>query len=561
MLGAAQVWTFRFIIVNDVISYLDMGDNFFHGHPAAIINGLWSPLYAFLLGALLTVFHPSAYWEYPVVHLFLFFIFLLTLICFEFFIRQLATLREDRASERPVDDWPLLVIAYVIFLWSSLSVIGVYETNPDMLIAALFYLSCGLVIRIYRKKASWITFGALGLALGLGYLTKAIMLPISLILMATAWLVTNKGSRKKGLIPALAFVLTVMPYIIGLSIQKGHISTGESGKYNYAVNVDGVPLHHWQGEGGAGAPLHPTREIFTVPSTFEFKGPIPGTYPVWFDPSYWYAGVRPPFDLKHQVAALGKNLFGEFCAAFYGLNGVLFVTLFLLLYEGERALIFERIARRWFLILPAVLCVVLYTVVHFEPRYIGPFFVVLGVSLFSCALWNSRVADRRLFSGVAIIQVLVFIWTLGIPTLSSIRNTRVPERGSFQETAENALRMGLSPGDRIASLDYSNLGAAMWAHLARVQIISEVYYWRGGPEGSAKSFWDTDQLTQDEVLKRMSEIGAKAVVSSDAPTGPEARRWLRIGNTAYYLLWLDQPAAVAQQNRSGQVAGGGDSRP
>jgi hypothetical protein len=68
--------------------------------------------------------------------------------------------------------------------------------------------------------------------------------------------------------------------------------------------------------------------------------------------------------------------------------------------------------------------------------------------------------------------------------------------------------------------------------------------------GSAKSFWDTDQLTQDEVLHRMSEIGAKAVVSSDAPTGPGASRWLRIGNTAYYLLWLDRPAVAAQEHRS-----------
>jgi hypothetical protein len=126
----------------------------------------------------------------------------------------------------------------------------------------------------------------------------------------------------------------------------------------------------------------------------------------------------------------------------------------------------------------------------------------------------------------------------------------VPERGALQETAENVRRMGLSPGDQIASLDFSNLGAAMWAHLARVQIIAEVYYWPGGPEGSAKSFWDTDQLTQDEVLHRMSEIGAKAVVSSDAPTGPGASRWLRIGNTAYYLLWLDRPAVAAQEHRS-----------
>jgi hypothetical protein len=549
-LGAAQAWRSRFIIVNDVISYLDMGYNFFHGQWAAIINGLWSPFYAFLLGAILTTFRPSAYWEFPVVHLIVFFIFLLTLVCFEFFLHQFATLREDHASERRVADWPWLVIAYVIFLWSSLSLIGVDETNPDMLIAALFYLSCGLIIRIYQKRASWITFVGLGLALGVAYLTKAVMLPISLILMASAWLVTNKGSRKKNLITALVFVLTVTPYVVGLSLQKGHLSVGESGKYNYAVHVNGVPRLHWQGDGVAGAPLHPTREIFTVPTTFEFKGPIPGTYPAWFDPSYWYAGVRTPFDLKHQVRAAVKNLFGELHLVLDGLNGVLFVTLFLLLYVGEKGPILGKMARWSFLTVPAILPLGLYTLVHYEPRYVCAFYVVLGVLLFSSVLWSSRVADQRLFCGVAIIQVIVLIWSSGIPTFRSLRSTMVPERGALQETAENVRRMGLSPGDQIATLDFSNLGAAMWAHLARVQIIAEVYYWPGGPEGSAKSFWDTDQLTQDEVLHRMSEIGAKAVVSSDAPTGPGASRWLRIGNTAYYLLWLDRPAVAAQEHRS-----------
>ncbi len=44
VLGAAQAWISRFDLVNDTVSYLDMGDYFFHGHPAAIINGIWSPL-------------------------------------------------------------------------------------------------------------------------------------------------------------------------------------------------------------------------------------------------------------------------------------------------------------------------------------------------------------------------------------------------------------------------------------------------------------------------------------------------------------------------------------
>jgi len=116
-LGLAQAWISRCVIVNDTISYLDMGDYFFHGHPAAIINGIWSPLYAFLLGATLAIFKPSLYVEYPLIHLLLFFIFLFTLACFDFFLRQLARLGGGTSSENsvPQADWPWIAIAYIFF--------------------------------------------------------------------------------------------------------------------------------------------------------------------------------------------------------------------------------------------------------------------------------------------------------------------------------------------------------------------------------------------------------------------------------------------------------------
>jgi hypothetical protein len=545
-LGAAQAWTSRFIIVNDVISYLDMGSNFFQGHKGAIINGVWSPFYAFLLGAILTAFRPSLYWEYPLVHLLVFFIFLLTLACFEFFLHQFALLREDCISDSGIVDWSYLVVAYVTFLWASLSLIGVYETNPDMLIAALFYLSCGLLIRIHKRKASWKTFVGLGFILGVGYLTKAAMLPISLILLATAWLIADRRARKRALISVSVFILTVAPYVAALSFQKGHLSLGESGKYNYAVHVDGVPLHHWQGGGGGGIAAHPTREIVTVPATFEFKQPILGTYPAWFDPSYWYTGVRAHFSVKKQVIAAAKNIFHQFATIFYALDGALFVSLFIVLYQGNKGQILKNITRCWFLIVPSILCVGLYTLVHHEARYIAPFFAVLCISFFSCALWADGSSNPRLFSGAAVIQVVALLWTLAVPTLVSLPHPWAPEKGLYQDVAQGAQQLGLSPGDQIASLDFSNLGMAMWAHLARARIVAEVYYWPGGPEGSTKSFWDVDPETQDKVLQQFSEIGAKAVVSSDLPAGPGADRWLQIGKTGYYLLWLNRVAVAAQ---------------
>src|SRR5208283_2419577 len=246
----------------------DMGDYFFHSHPAAIINGIWSPLYAVLLGATLAIFNPSLYREYPAIHLLLFIIFLFSLVCFNFFLSQLHGFRGGSSSDSsPSFDWPWIVIAYTLFLWSSLVLIGVYETNPDMLVAAFFYLACGLLVKISMGHATWKTFLGLGVALGLSYLTKGVMFPLSLLLLAIAWLAAKHKSRYV-LVPFATFIIIASPYIVVLSLQKGRLTFGESGKYNYAVHINKINFHHWQGDSGtADLPIHPTREIFASPAT------------------------------------------------------------------------------------------------------------------------------------------------------------------------------------------------------------------------------------------------------------------------------------------------------
>jgi len=542
VLGLAQAWKSRLGLVNDTISYLDMGDYFFHGKPAAIINGIWSPLYAFLLGATLAIFKPSPYREYPSIHLLLFCIFLFSMVCFDFFLRQSHLLRGGSPPENRSGslDWPWIVIAYTLFLWSSLVLIGVYETNPDMLVAAFFYLACGFLIRISAGHATWKTFLGLGLVLGLSYLTKGAMFPLSLVVLAIAWLAAKQKSRYI-LVSLAAFIVIASPYIAALSLQKGHVTFGDSGKYNYAVHINRINYHHWQGDSGAvGLPIHPTREIVRSPATFEFKEPVPGTYPAWYDPTYWYEGVRPHLHVRQELKALSNNLFSELTTFLYALSGIFFTTMFLLFCDAKNKLaILENVFRCWFLILPSALGFCLYALVHVEARYLGAFFVVLVFSLFACILWADEFPRRRLLSGVAILQALIFLGTVALPSLFDLRHPSVFPKGSYQAVAEGARKMGLQPGDQIASLNFSNLGTAMWARLDRLQIIAEVYYWPGEPEGSGNCFWNRDQATQERVLQRLAQTGAKAVVSSDVPTGPEAIHWSRIGNTGYYLMWLN----------------------
>ena len=125
------------------------------------------------------------------------------------------------------------------------------------------------------------------------------------------------------------------------------------------------------------------------------------------------------------------------------------------------------------------------------PQYLAAPFVVLLLCLFLSAAFTVPLPISRLLSGVAVLQFVMFFGLVGLPALLHVIDihpwhSREAERASYQQVAEKAAEMGLRPGDQIASLNASNLGNAMWAHLARVQIIAEVYYWPGQPEGASE---------------------------------------------------------------------------
>ena len=545
VLGLSQAWTSRLDAEDNTVSYLDMGGYFFHGHHWSIINRFWSPLYALLLSSPVVMFKPSTYWEYPVVHLVVFIIFLFTMTCFDYFLRQSTWLCSDLDPQKK-DSYELdrvwIAIGYTIFLWSSLELIGVDKITPDMLVAGLFYLSGGLLVTISSGRARWGAFLGLGLTLGLSYLANFILLPISLLILATAWLVAKRKARYV-LISAVTFVAITAPFIAALSAEKGRFTYGEAATWAYAVSVNKIPPYHWQGD--ATMPLaHPTREIFVSPATFEFKEPFRGTYPPEYDIPYWYEGVKPRFHFRQQMLVLEYNLLFECKTVFYALNGVLFTTLFLTFYETGRGWgILKDVSQYWFLIVPSAATAVLYALVYYDPKYLAAIFVVSLLCLFSTAAFDAGLRKSRLLSGVAILLFVMFFSLVGFPLLlhgfaiHPLHSSETP-RASYAQVAEKAIEMGLRPGDQIASLNYSNEGMAMWAHLARLQIIAEVYYRPGQPEAGANNFWNADPLSQENVIQKLSQTGARAVISQDTPSGAGAGRWLEIGKTGYYLYWL-----------------------
>ena len=549
-LGFLQAWASRMDLVSDTVSYLDIGDGLWRGHWSMLVNGIWGPFFAAILGVVVGLFRPSPYWEFPLVHLVMFAIFLFALWGFDFFLRELISLRRQNESDHEfsLPAWVWLTIGYTLFLWSSLQLIQVSETNPDMLVAAFFYLACGLLVRIRRNAAGRLTYLSLGLVLGLGYLTKSIMFPVSLICLAVAFAIGQRDARQRlRFLGAVAVFLAVtMPFVAALSIQKGRFTFGESGRYNYAVHVDHVPRTHWQGETtGSGNPLHGSRQIFDRPATFEFGTPVEGTYPAWTDPSYWYDGVQTHFNL-HRLLVTEARLLHVETLFFFELHGALIATLFVMFYVGTRPKSTQHdFSAYWFLLLPAVITLCLYASIHIEPRYLAPFIVVLLLGLFFSVHLPAAPESRRLSSAVAIFLFLMFVCPVESSSLHvkefvrDLTGRSAPDQSSYQAMTSEMSRMGLRPGDRIASLEYSLWGMSTWARLSRVKIVAEVYYWPSLSESTGNDFWKADSATQARVIQAIEKTGARVIVSQAAPIPTDASGWRRVGNTDYYAYWFN----------------------
>jgi hypothetical protein len=92
LLASAQAWISRYQLSSDSISYLDMSDAVLPGSSwSRLINGVWSPLYPFLLGAFRRIFRISPNNEIAIAHLLNIVFFVFAFLCFEFLLRGVST--------------------------------------------------------------------------------------------------------------------------------------------------------------------------------------------------------------------------------------------------------------------------------------------------------------------------------------------------------------------------------------------------------------------------------------------------------------------------------------
>ena len=552
LLGSLQIWVHRYSLsADDAIAYLDIGDAYLRGEWNVAINGYWSPLYSWLLGLTLAVLKPSAYWEFFVVKLVNFLIYIFALICFEFFLRELIFYYNTKIGEGStkssfrISEWSWVVLGYILFLWSALKWTTLYSDTPDMCTAALLYLTSAIVLHIHTQAASWFIFIMLGATLGFAYLSKAAMFPISLAFLAVSAFSVGKfrHALPRVLVALLVFTIVTAPFMTALSTTKGRLTFGDTGKLNYAWLVTrGVQgWRYWQGEEtGWGTPKHPPRKIFDNPKILEFATPVGGTYPLWHDASYWYEGLKLKFNLIRQIEVIAKNIFFYYE---HFLGSLIFGYLILICVDGKFWSSVKDLTGNWLLLIPAAAGLGAYAIgtnmqeafieSQSSLRYIAPFIVLLFAGVFlSVRLPNSQ-ESKRLIAGMTI-AISVLIGSEFFEQASNDLWTILNRPGHHLQwkVANRLHQLGIEPGDKVAILGDYISPHYHWARLARVKIVAEIL--------DERSFWEKDAVTRSEILKRIEQTGARVIVQKpglEIPDSALAFSWVKIGNTGYYAYF------------------------
>ena len=549
LLGGIQVWTSRYSLsTGDAVSYLDIADAYWQGDWEQAVNAYFSPLYSWLLGFVLHTINPSSYWEFFVVKLTNLLIFGFNLICFDFCLREFIRYYGKQASSFKhkyfvIPEWTWLILGYLLFLWTSLKWIGVNTDTPDMIVAALIYLATAFVLRVHVHSDGWLNFVGLGATVGFGYLAKTFMFPMAFIFLGTSFFSIGNLRRAipRTLVALGIFVLIVAPWIWLISIDQGELTFGTTGKLNYAWNVSpgGIYNHYWRGETpGSGTPEHPIRKIFDNPTVYEFSTPIGGTYPPWYDPSYWGAGIASPFNLPKQLAVFWKHVI-EYYQVFGGI--LIFGYAILVCVSGKFWLSLKNILGNWRLVIPACAGLGSLMLVHVHPRLIASLVALLFAAVFSSVRLPPVQESKRLMVGLTV-GLLFLVGGQLIPVSFGSGNH------IHWKIARGIEQLDIHSGDEIAILGSYRVGHAYyWARLARLKIVAEI--------PSIRNFWRSEPETRSDIYQTLEQVGAKALVmagdnpSDDQPASgwqaisqPEllSQGWQEIGDTGYYIHFLVQ---------------------
>jgi hypothetical protein len=341
------------------------------------------------------------------------------------------------------------------------------------------------------------------------------------------------------------FLLISAPFIASISHAKGKLTFGEAGKLTYIKYVNDVPYPHWQGETPDNStPRHPSRKIFDDPPIYEFGTPIGGTYPICYDPSYWYEGVVSRFDSKQLIRQLISSALFYFDMFFRQQGALVAGILLLYLMSRWQPLRIRDIVQQWGLALLALTAFGMYAVVYVEGRYIGVFLMLFWADLLANVRLPESNTSKRLAALLSVVMILFMLMNIvafnlegynsltGDGNRNQLANIEAGPPSWPGEVAEVLHRLGVQPGEKVAVIGYAF--ESFWARLAKVKIVAEMFEWE------ADRFWLGDSLLQSKAFQAFAGTGAKAIVAEHVPSYVSLTDWHQVGTSSCYVYILAQ---------------------
>ena len=552
-LGAAEGWCGRTdsgdVYGSDAVQYLDIARAMTRGDWHSALNPLWSQGYPALLALVRTMFKPGMDGDWAATRWLNAAIFLGSWLAFVWTVNQVARTLKRRIT---LEHWLATV---GVFVTAQVCVDQVSRVGPDQLVAAIFFLVCGLVLRLVEQRSGFMA-ALLGIALGVGFLVKAVFLPLGCcVLVALAIALWRIRGWREWMAAALVFLAIVAAYGVLLSKAVGKPTLGESGALNYAWHVDRLAKWvHW--EGGVdpaakawpkpwiarftrwesdppdfGTPVHPSQRIGTEPRLYVFHAPVVATYVPYYDPAYWYQGYRRVVRWRYQVIAVGKNI-GDLAVVLVRqpLFWAWFVAMAVSLGRREgRVRLQQNLVQVWPVVLIAVLGVAIYLPVHLEGRYLSAFLALLAVvGVLSLRLGGPR---GRLLCGLLLVGFGVgLVKDQGGIWLRAAHGW-TPKTNAEWMAGRGVAGLGLADGSEVGVVSWTPNLHCDWAYMAHVRITSEI----ATPEDE-NSFWHATAERQAEVLAEFRQAGARAVFSWERPPDGAAG-WETVDGSA---MWVHQ---------------------
>jgi len=538
----------------DGTAFMEISQALTDGHAGLAINGYWNPGYPAVLAVARMLVHPSRWTEMAMARYTNVVIFALAMAACFFLTTGLVRLRAQRGPGEPgaaVPEWALHLLGLALLTISAGRELPLAAVRSDTLLMALLLFAMGMVLRLQAGAGFW-AWPVLGALLGSAYLVKsfAFLPSVFLVLAALIFGLTRKGSARTqitlgAVVTGVVFAAIAGPYVVAVSRQLGHLSTGDSARLNYCFFVDQTPRwHEWYFHDlghAVGTFTHPEAVIAAPPPVFSFAAHPVGTFPLWFDPAYWTDGLKPHFWLKGHLERLLRCT--ELLVRFLLARPEVFVLLGVMLAFGaiwprRRALWVGAPAVAWGLLMLAI-----YFPVDLQDRYLTAPFLLVLLPLFAWLQRRDVEGDRTRWIAAALVVLTasLAIAQAGSYLLERRRQEPAAHRGEAGYNSElnpmaKALEaLGVKPGDKIACFgDMACYVDHQWARLVGVQILAEV---QTPNNADPQQLWDSvaDKRTITEPLKNM---GLRWIVTKFANSARKPDGWVQLGDSDFFAYPL-----------------------